>query len=246
MGNWLTLKTLIVGCSFCTTLGEQKSGQWQLSPDVTVQATSGTGNQAIAARVLYECSRSHYNRVIVIWTGINRLDTVITRALHETYPGALDSRPEYNFCTPLEGSVWYHSGGQAGSWTWDKTCPRDIQQIFKTQYLGADSRYLTDSSLSNIVLTQSFLQSRGIEHDMSFIYNPFADYSETPYDHCFGTINQTSAYFDLINWQEIKLENTAFEWAKSQEFAMESDTLHPTRNAMRTWIDLTFGIDIAV
>lgn len=199
----------------------------------------------MAARVLHECARNDYDRVIVIWTGINRLDTVITRDLHETYPGAWEGDPAYSFCTPLEGSVWYHSGGQAGSWTWDSTCPTDIRQIFKTQYLGADSRYLTDQSMINIMYTQSLLEKMGVEYQMSFIYDPFKDYSRTPHEHHFGTIDQRSAYYNLIDWSKIKTDNTAYEWASQVNNRLESDRLHPTRSAMRDWIDLTFGIDIA-
>lgn len=238
------MRTLIVGCSFCSTLGEQKPNQWQLHPDVVVRATSGTGNQAMAARVAFECARSKFDRVIVLWSGINRLDTVIHRDLFETYPGAGESTPDYSFATPLERTVWYHSGGQAGSWTW-KNCPTEIHQIFKTQYLGADSKYLTDISLCNIFYTQSFLEKLNIEYQMSFIYNPLADYSNTSHEHYFGTINQSSAYYNLVDWSKIDISNTAFEWANQNTARLENDQFHPTRNAMREWIDLTFGIDIA-
>lgn len=245
MGDWLKLKTLIVGCSFCRKLNYQFPDQWQIDPNITVKATSGTGNAAIAARVAYECAREKYDRVIVVWSGISRLDTVITRELHDTYPGAWQGDPAYSFCTPLEGSVWYHSGGQAGSWTWDKNCPNDIREIFKTQYLGADSRYLTDISLLNILYTQGFLKNLGIEYQMSFIYNPFLDYSNTPHEHHFGTIDQRSAYHSLVDWSKINTDNTAFEWANLDKQRLESDQLHPTRDAMRKWFDLTFDIDLA-
>jgi hypothetical protein len=237
------MTTLIVGCSFCSTLGEQDPGQWQLNPDVVVRATSGTGNQAISARVAFECSKTKYDNVIVIWTGVNRLDTVISRQLHETYPGAWEGDPAYSFCTPLLGSVWYHSGGQAGSWTYDSTCPSDIKQIFKTQYLGADSRYLTDNSLCSIFNTQGLLKKLGIDYQMSFIYNPFFDYSNTSHEHYFGTIDKDSSYYNLIDWTKIDTSNTIFEWASQDNKRIEHD-IHPTRNAMREWIDLTFGIDI--
>ena len=239
------MTTLIVGCSFCSTLGKQKSDQWQLNPDVVVRATPGTGNQAMAARVAYECAQAQYDRVIVIWTGINRLDTMITRNLHETYPGARKLQPEYSFCTPLTQSVWYHSGGQAGSWTWDSTCPPEIRQIFKTQYLGANSTYLTDISLCNIFYTQSFLEKLDIDYQMSFIYDPFFDYSKTSHEHYFGTVDPDSAYYKLVDWTKIPTSNTVFEWASQDHARLESDQLHPTRNSMREWINFTFGIDIA-
>jgi hypothetical protein len=162
------MSVLIVGCSFCSTLNEQKPGQWQLHPDCKVVATSGTGNQAIAARIFYECSLKQYKQVLVFWSGINRLDTVIARALHDTYPGAAAGSPAYSFCTPLLDTVWYHSGGKAGSWTWDNTCPNEIKQIFKTQYLGETTKYLSQLSLQSIVLVQSFLNSRNIDYKNDF------------------------------------------------------------------------------
>ena len=80
---------------------------------------------------------------------------------------------------------------------------------------------------------------------MSFIYNPLADYSNTSHEHYFGTINQSSAYYNLVDWSKIDISNTAFEWANQNTARLENDQFHPTRNAMREWIDLTFGIDIA-
>ncbi len=131
------MRTLIVGCSFCSTLGENAPDEWQLHPDIVVRATAGTGNQAMASRVAFECAQSKFDRVIVVWSGINRLDTMITRDLWETHPGAFESNPKYSFVTPMEQNVWYHSGGFFGSWTTD-FCPKEINQIFKTQYLGAN------------------------------------------------------------------------------------------------------------
>ena len=80
---------------------------------------------------------------------------------------------------------------------------------------------------------------------MSFIYNPLLDYCNTLHEHHFGTIDKSSSYYKLVDWDKIKINNTAFEWAKTEPNALEPDQLHPTRDAMKKWIDLTFGIDIA-
>lgn len=240
-------KTLIVGCSFCSTLGEQRPSQWELHPSVTVKATSGTGNQAIAARVLYECSRVKYDRVIVIWTGINRLDLMIPRTLHETYPGAYNGDPAYSFCTPLKSEVWYHSGGFGGSWHWDNNCPSDIKQYFKAQYLTASPQYLGDITLASIANTQNFLTASGVEYDMSFIYDIHHDYRTVKngrIENVLGRLVPSSPYHALVNWDKIKLTDTAYEWANQDPSRLESDTFHPTRDAMRVWINMTFGIDI--
>lgn len=244
MGHWIKLKTLIVGCSFCSTLSEQKPGQWQLHPDVVVKATSGTGNQAIASRIFYECSLEKYKQILVFWSGINRLDTVISRNLHDTYPGAFDGDPSYSFCTPLLDTVWYHSGGKAGSWTWDKTCPSDIRQIFKTQYLGATEKYLSEISLYSIASTQNLLNCKNIDYKMTFIYNiGRIDYK---HEHCFGQIDRTAPAYNLVDWNSIQTDNTVYDWAISNPSRIESDQFHPTRDAMREWILDNFKLDIAV
>ena len=242
------MKTLILGCSFCSTLAEDKPEQWKLNPDVTVRAISGTGNEALAARTIYECARVAYDRVIVIWTGINRLDARIPRILHETYPGAKQEQPEYSFCTPLQSEVWYHSGGILGSWTTDKTCPRAISQYFKNQYLAATANYMCDISLAAIATTQHFLTASGITYEMSFIYDIAQDYSDIDngrWENVLGKVISSGPYFDLVDWHKIKTDTTPYEWAKHNASRLENDQFHPTRDAMRTWILDNFFIDIA-
>jgi hypothetical protein len=202
----------------------------------------------MAARVLYECSQNTYNRVIVTWTGINRLDLMVPRTLHETYPGAQAGSPEYSFCTPLKSEVWYHSGGFGASWHWDDSCPTDIKQYFKTQYLTATPQYMCDITLSSIANTQNLLTVAGIDYDMSFIYDIHRDYRTVEngrLDNVLGRLVSGSPYYDLVNWDKIKTKNTAYEWATQDPSRLESDTFHPTRNAMREWIKLVFDLDIA-
>jgi hypothetical protein len=169
---------------------------------------------------------------------------MITRDLQKTYACTNQNESVYSFITKLENTVWYHSGGILGCWMMD-TCPKEIQQIFKTQYLGANPRYLTDISLCNIIYTQSLLEKLNIDYQMSFIYDPFFDYSDTSHESYFGTIVKNSSYYNLVDWEKIDTSSTAFEWASQDKNRLEDDQLHPTKNAMREWFDLTFGIDIA-
>ena len=198
----------------------------------------------MAARVVHECSVENYNQVIVLWTGINRLDTAITRELHDTYPGAWEGNPAYSFCTPIEDLVWYHSGGQAGSWTWDSTCPQDIRQIFKTQYLGANTKYLNQISLNAISATQDFLSLRNIEYKMAFIYDIQKTYQKE--EHFFGQMSDRTPVYSQIKWDRIQTNNTVYDWAMADQTRLEGDQFHPTRDAMREWILDNFKLDIAV
>jgi hypothetical protein len=173
---------------------------------------------------------------------------MIPRTLHEIYPGVWEGSPKYSFCTPLKSEVWYHSGGFGASWDWDDSCPVEIKQYFKTQYLTATPQYMCDITLSSIVNTQNLLTASGIDYDMSFIYNINRDYRTVEngrLENVLGRLVSDSPYYDLVNWDKININNTAYEWAVQDPFRLESDTFHPTRNAMREWIDLTFGIDIS-
>jgi len=239
------MKILIVGCSFCSTLVQKIPipDQWRLHPDITVKASSGAGNQALSAMVLYECSRSQYDQVIVFWSGINRLDTSITRPLYESYPGAAIANPKYSFCIPLGDVVWYHAGGIAGSWTYDDSCPKEIQQIFKTQYTGATSRYFNEISQQSILLTQDFLKARQIPVNMTFIYDIHATYVRQ--EHFFGKIDNTVPSYNLIDWSQIQIFNNIHDWSQQTPSKLDTDQFHPTRDAMREWILENFKLDIA-
>ena len=81
-------KTLIVGCSFVARL------TYRLSDDdyhvnaqkYTILSSPGSGNQALAARTIYELSQNKYDQVVVLWSGINRLDFPVSAELNKTYP----------------------------------------------------------------------------------------------------------------------------------------------------------------
>ena len=235
------MKTLIVGCSFVNNLIWDHYAQridWKLHPDIHVSAFPGSGNESIAARLLDQCSHDHYDLVLVIWTGINRIDVPISLQLHKTF---IEPGP---FFEPVGQTVWYHSGGIAGSWWDDPRYPGVVKEIIKNQYLEANTSYLSDRTLRSIISTQSFLSQQNIPYKMAFAYDIHKEY---PYrEGIFGQIDITSSLNKLVNWDRVQTQNTLYDWAQEQTSRQEpASPLHPTRNSMREWIDLTFGIDIA-
>lgn len=224
-------KRLFVGCSFLCDIFESDQ-------KTKLIGMPGAGNQAIAAVVLDEISKQNYDQVYVFWSGVNRIDIPIGLELHETFNSS------YRFCRQLNDTVWYFSGGvdMSGS---KNGCPRDIRKVFKSFYLGATPRYLTDLTLSGIVAVQSALETKTIDYRMSFIYDITADTQEIIWlNQVLGVLDQTSNLRKLVNWDRIQIKNTPFEWCQERNL-LENDQFHPTKHGMRQWILENFDLDIS-
>lgn len=240
------LKTLIVGCSFVERLSYRLN-----STDLRINgkkyqilASSGSGNQAIAARTIYQLSQTEYDRVIIVWSGINRLDFPISQELDRTYP----PNSENNWVSKcgIGSMVWYHSGGILGSGPGPLTAtPKPLKQFFQTQYLGTESgsRYLTDLSLMSILSTQAVLERANIPYQMAFIYDTQRSIPGEQEEHSHGIMDTTSPLYPMINWQKFTRFESPYEWAKRLN-KLEEDQYHPTRNAMIDWFKLAMDIDL--
>lgn len=239
-------RTLVVGCSFLSTLPcDDPANDWFLDHErFKVSASAGSGNQAMANRVLYECANQKFQEVIVVWSGIRRLDVPIPLAVFESWPRSGDNDPHWSFNAPLRNIVLSHSGGQAGAWTWDRSCPKILRNWFHTQYLADDSPYFTDMSLISIAQTQCFLHSQDIPYRMAFAYD-ITKGDDGQHAHCFGYLDHSSIYDQFVDWSKISTDRPLFEWAHRDLKRIDKDGFHPTREAVRAWFDLTFGVDLA-
>jgi hypothetical protein len=233
------MKTLIVGCSFPYVLREAPINRQFINyKKYSIRATPGAGNQSIAQRVLYECSLNKYSNVIVIWSGINRLDCPIPIELHKTYHSKGWGH------TVIQSTVWWHSGGIHGGWVDDLTLPADVRRWFKTQYLGACTDYLNDISFSNIALIQQFFEAKNISYQMSFIYDIHKDYSQTSLGHCLGQADTDNIYYRQVNWNKIKINDTIYEWLQQDNSRLKDDQFHPTQSALKQWFAEKLNIDL--
>jgi hypothetical protein len=239
------MKTLVIGCSFCNNLIWDYYTQqidWKLHPDIHVSAFPGSGNESMTARLLDRCSQHHYDHVLILWSGINRIDVPISLELHQALGGSamVQSGP---FFETIGQTVWYHSGGIAGRWSNDSSYPGIVKQIIKNQYLEANKGYLSDRTLRSIITAQSFLLQQNISFKMAFAYDIHKEYSHR--EGIFGKIDTISSLNKLVSWDHVQTQNTLYDWAQEQANRLEKDRLHPTRNAMREWILDNFEIDIA-
>jgi hypothetical protein len=238
-------KTLLVGCSFLSRLTYRlDNNDYHINAKkYQVLSSPGSGNQAIAARTIYQLSQDTYDQVVVVWSGINRLDFPISQELQKTYPP--DNEHSWSASCSVGSMVWYHSGGICGSGTDKSGTPEPLRQFFCTQYLGtkSGSRYLTDLSLLNILSTQSVLEQIKIPYQMAFIYDTQRSTPGEQQEHSHGLIDQTSSLYPMINWQKFTRFEPPYEWAKRNK-QLENDRYHPTRNAMIDWFKLAMNIDL--
>lgn len=243
------MTTLIVGCSFVQNLNDPING---VDKDkFKFCGTAGSGNQAIAARVQHEISHNQdYEKVIVLWSGINRLDFPIGRPYHNTMPVDKDGYPAYAYYSLMNDVVWYHSGGWSLSGCSDES-PGWFRDWCRTQYLSSTPRYLTDLSAQAIIATQGFLDKCGIPYQMAWIYDVDADYQRhftgghtgtTYIEPGCGKIDRNSILLNLIDWTKFTKFTPPYEFGNQSNSLW--DGFHPHFESMRKWFKLALDVDL--
>lgn len=238
-------RTLLVGCSFLARL------TYRLSDDdyhinaqrYRVLASPGSGNQALAARTIYEVTQNNYDQVIVLWSGINRLDFPVSQELQKTFPHTKEN--SWIACCPVGSMAWYHSGGIIGTGTETSATPESLKQFFRTQYLGTESgsKYLTELSLLGIISTQAVLDKANIPYQMGFIYDTQRNIPGEQEEHSHGIMYKDTPLYGAVDWTKFTRFDSPYEWAK-RAGRLEQDNYHPTRNAMIDWFRLAMNIDL--
>lgn len=231
-------KTLIVGCSFVSRLN------YRFETDLPVNGqkyqvldNSGASNTALAACVLKAVSEQKYDQVIVLWSGVNRLDQQLSSSLGITNQSMLSQT----------GNIfWHHSGGKVGSGL-SAASPKVLKNILHEQYVHTEVNptYLSELTLLSIASAQGVLVKQGIPYKMGFIYNAYKPDVKDPNEHSLGKLDRSSSFTNLIDWYSFTQHQPPYEWAKKHN-KLESDQFHPTRNAMIEWFKLAFDIDLTV
>jgi hypothetical protein len=239
-------RTLLVGCSFLDRLNYRfNHDDYHVNAQkYNVLASCGSGNQALSARTIYEVTQNDYDQVVVLWTGINRLDFPVSEELNKTYP---ESKPDTWIAKCQVGSmIWFHSGGMLGSGTTDDSViPELLKKFFRNQYVGttSGSKYLTELSLLSIVSTQSVLEKMNIPYQMGFIYDAQRAFDNEVFEHCHGTMYKNTPLYNAVDWTKFTKFESPYDWAK-RSHRLELDNYHPTRNAMIDWFKLAMNIDL--
>lgn len=157
---------LTSGCSFTS---DAHYPNWPAYLDknheVTNLAYPAAGNQYIANSIISELQRQQYDHVLVMWSGLTRLD-FHTDLFDEGWRNILK---DYVFFKQLPDSelAYVFSGGRRGSWQGADSL---IKNIFHTQYRVSSDLSLVTHSIMEMLKLQSYLKSRNIRyHFMSYI-----------------------------------------------------------------------------
>ena len=222
-------KTLIVGCSYVHKLKFYE----QINHDkYKIHGSSGAGNQAIASRVIHEISKQQFNQVVVLWSGINRLDMPVPLNLHKTF--------DYKFFDIVDNIAWYHSGG-IGCSGQSSEAPRKVKQYFDTLYVGADNQYLSELTLMNILAVQTQLKTQNVPFKMCFIYD-IQNSLPSQHEVSHGTLSKKSCLFSQIDWSVFKAESP-WEWASTQN-QLDQTGYYPTQDGYYRWFREQMDIDL--
>lgn len=214
-----------------------------LANNIVIKATPGSGNQSIATRTVFETVLQRYDRVIIVWSGINRIDFPIGKSLHVLQPKNVSGEYNHKGFTDLDEIIYYHSGGW-GHFFHGRQCPQFVRDFFKQQYTSATPRYLTDLSLLSIIQTQSYLEANNINYNMKFIYDINSDWSSSKLEPSLGSIDKTSPFIHKVNWDKFQSNNnlTLYEFARDTNRLY--DLIHPTFECIKDYFKLEFDIDL--
>jgi hypothetical protein len=228
----------VIGCSFVGLLNKLRLLRLYPGAKFHVDASAGSGNRAIAATVLNHLAQVKPDAIVILWSGINRIDVPMPANWHNAY-GAKPSEASFR---KIQDQYWYHSGGFGCGGLYPPT-PKILIDYFKSQHLGETPEYFTDLSLLDIIGTLATLKIQNIPYYSNFIYDVHADYSNyadimfnSPLEHTLGKISPKSQYYNLMPWDHLDMQNTPFEWAKNQNL-LDTDQFHPTPDAMHAWFD---------
>lgn len=241
-------RTLLVGCSFLARLTYRlQDDDFHINAHrYQILASPGSGNQALAARTIYQATQEKYDQIIVLWSGINRLDFPISQELQQTYAPEVQNGAKFWAASCTIGSMaWYHSGGILGSGTEERsTTPDPLVKFFRTQYLGTSSGslYLSELTLLSILSTQGVLEKLKIPYQMGFIYDTQRSLQGSQ-EHFHGIMDCNTPLYSAVDWSKFTRYESPYEWAKHRKL-LENDHYHPTRNAMVEWFRLAMNIDL--
>ena len=210
---------VVAGCSYTANSGSWASPEyWDENFKQINLAISGTGNHVISTRVIEEVDnllnsgvKPRQLDVIIQWTGLYRLDTVVPK--RDDVPRSISSLPmPYKLKKRKSDNIWVTDASRIDDSIW-----RDLYRI------TSDEQFFI-STLENILRTQWYLKSKKIKYLMFtgwdiFTYgkkpnkesnqkeivisgNQFSDkiYNNINNDLVTDSYTWSSSLWDMIDW----------------------------------------------
>lgn len=237
------MNILISGCSF-TQWPDGPGGKntcWprylaELKPNYNIKtvAEAAAGNQYICDSVIRETLENKYDQVLVMWSGVSRLD-YLTSLEDSAWNQLFDS---YGFYRRLPGNKlgWIFSGGQMGTWFKNPVAHKMFYEMYKVS---------SDLSLANInvmemIKLQNYLKSKNIPYKfMSYVnYWKTTDVPEFNGDFSIAKFPEMAPLIRELDFNNFIFLNenkdTLFDLAVRLNSFMD-DGIHPGSEAHRQW-----------
>ena len=184
----------------------------------------GVGNFYITNRIYDTVNDSENSVVIVMWSGIERVDRVV-------------SKKEFHYFDRVgTRDNWLHSGGVP---TFDNSKTRDRywHNYYKTYHIEEDS-YL--QTLQHMLGAQEFLTNRKIPY-LFLTYKDIFTYRRRKYKRAKNLENH-------INWDRFHFPNGEFggefEWVKDNNLTWSGDGIHPSQESHKKYVEYLHNLKL--
>ena len=240
------MKILKSGCSF-TQWPEYPGGNnicWpkylaDLKPEYTFKtiAEAAAGNQYICDSIIRETISNQYDQVLVMWSGITRLD-YLTSLEDDAWNSLFDS---YGFYRRIPGNKlgWIFSGGQLGTWFKHPVAHKMFYEMYKV----SSDLSLATINLMEIVKLQNYLKAKGIPFKFMSYVNYWTNEKHISPNGDFGLLDIPEVQY-LINEIDFSCwifadddKKCIYDVAKELN-SFEADGFHPGAKAHQVWAEL--------
>jgi hypothetical protein len=226
------MSTLINGCSFSRGPISWPYAISSIDPtQLTNLALAGAGNTYIYESTVSELARQSYDTVLIMWSGVNRVDLQVSNPDHFSN-SAYTSQYQYKK-NDWDGKIVFPINDQDYvQKNWIFGCGHINQEKFLVDTKVFDSiyRYMGfDQFLQSFMIKLISLQSVLKQTDTPYLFT-FLDKSYEKFN-CFPDLNK------MIDYDNLFIEQNLREISKEQN-SFDSDGIHPGVVANQIWADL--------
>lgn len=246
------MKILISGCSFThwpEEPGSSKNICWPSylsdhlpGAEISNLAEPGAGNLYIANSIIQALCNEHssgYDCVLVMWSGITRLD-FLTDLTNKDWEKLYDSYGFYRRMDSCPSTLGYiFSGGQLGIWLGH---PASVN-MFRQMYKVSGQLSLAYQNIMEIIKCQEFLRARQIPYRFMSYVNYWNSQEHVSPNGDFGVMAfpELSSLIREIDFSKWVFSNTQrdgiYEMAKASN-DYHGDQFHPGVKTHQAWAEL--------
>lgn len=235
------MKILISGCSF-TQWPEYPGGpnvcwpRYITNHEITTVGEAAAGNQYICDSVVRETLQNKYDMVIVMWSGVSRLD-YLTSLEDSAWESLFDS---YGFYRRLNGIPlgYIFSGGRMGTWYKNPVAHKMFYEMYKV----SSDLSLATINLQEIIKLQEYLKAKNIPYKFMSYVNYWGNGEHLSPNGDFGVADhpELKVFTDSIDWNNWLFSNDnkdgIYELSKELN-SFADDGFHPSSLVHQKWAE---------